>query len=135
MFIVSLPLEGRDKGWGNMTIKRARELRKNMPEPEAMLWDALREIKPLGFHFRRQVPLGPYHADFASHRAKLVIEVDGDSHAESEMRDARRDAYLGSLGFEVLRVSNADVSQNLDGVMRAVLDTLERRDGLGRKDV
>ncbi|MBK1794336.1 endonuclease domain-containing protein [Devosia sp. WQ 349] len=117
-----------------MSIKRARELRKNMPEPEAKLWDALREIKPLGFHFRRQVPIGPYYADFACHQAKLVIEVDGDSHAGREASDARRDGFLESVGFEVLRVGNVDVMQNLDGVMREVVDLLEQRDGIGRKD-
>ncbi|WP_143154498.1 DUF559 domain-containing protein [Devosia limi] len=57
-----------------MSVQRARQLRKIMSTPEAKLWNALRELRPLGYHFRRQVPLGPYYADFVCHRSCLVIE-------------------------------------------------------------
>jgi very-short-patch-repair endonuclease len=69
------------------------------------------------------VALGPYFADFASHKAKLVIEVDGDTHgvANGPGHDARRDAYLAERGFTVLRFSNRDVLHNPEGVF-AVLE-------------
>jgi very-short-patch-repair endonuclease len=105
----------------DMSIERARELRKRMGAPEAKLWNALRSLKPLGLHFRRQVPLGPYYADFACHHPRLVIEVDGDSHAYSEDYDARRNAFMRDEGYEVLRVTNLDVMENVDGVGEAVL--------------
>ncbi len=95
-----------------------------MPAPEAALWNALRQLKPLGFHFRRQVPLGHYYADFACHRPrKLVIEVDGWTH-NSPGYDAERDRFMQTEGYKILRVSNDEVMRNLDGVVRAILADL-----------
>ena len=109
-------------------IERARELRKRMPAPEARLWAALRELRPLGFHFRRQVPLGRYYADFACHGNRVVIEVDGDTHGSDGAiyHDARRDTFIANQGYRVLRVSNGDVMRNLDGVMTAILAALNQ---------
>ena len=108
-------------------IERARELRKTMPAPEARLWNALREIRPLGYHFRRQVPLGCYYADFACHARRLVIEVDGDTHGSeaAAMHDAQRDAFIAAQGYRILRVGNDEVMHNLDGVMSHILALLE----------
>jgi very-short-patch-repair endonuclease len=108
-------------------IERARHLRKNMPAPEARLWNALRELRPLGFHFRRQVEFGKrYYLDFCCHSAKLVVEVDGDTHClgRAPERDARRDAFIQSEGYRVLRVTNLDVMDNIDGVITVILDAL-----------
>lgn len=111
-----------------MSVERARELRKRMGAPEARLWNALRELRPLGFHFRRQVPLGRYYADFACHQHHLVIEVDGDTHAtDAAMRyDAIRNAFMGREGYRVLRVGNDDVMHNIDGVVSHVLFMLQQ---------
>lgn len=108
-----------------LSIERSRELRKRMPAPEARLWNALRELRTLGLHFRRQVQLGPYYADFACHRHKLVIEVDGDTHAQTEMYDARRDAFIWGQGYRVARFTNDEVMSNLDGVMERVVSMLD----------
>lgn len=94
-----------------------------MPPAEATMWNALRALKPLGFHFRRQVPLGRYYADFTCHHPKLVIEIDGPTHL-SPAYDAERDRFMRAEGYRVLRVSNDDVRYNLDGVIRAVLAAL-----------
>ncbi len=91
-----------------------------MPPSEAVIWNALRTLRPLGLHFRRQVPLGRYYADFACHHPKLVLEIDGWTHDSPEY-DAARDAFMKAEGFRVLRVSNADVLTNVDGVIRTVL--------------
>jgi len=106
-------------------IERARSLRQHMPPSEAALWNALRALKPLGLHFRRQVPLGRYYADFASHHPKLVIEVDGWTHNDPD-HDAERDRFMQGEGYGVLRVSSVDVLRNLDGVIRAVLTSCGR---------
>jgi very-short-patch-repair endonuclease len=58
----------------------ARALRKRLTPQEAKLWVKLRELKPLGFHFRRQAPIGRYIVDFASLKQRLIIEVDGGQH-------------------------------------------------------
>ena len=80
-------------------------------------------MKPLGFHFRRQVPLGRYYADFACHHPKLVTEIDGITHIDAEY-DAVRDAFMQKEGYRVLRVGNDDVLRELDAVMRAVQEAL-----------
>ena len=81
-----------------MSIQRARDLRKTMPPAEAALWNALRALKSTGLHFRRQVPLGRYYADFASHHPRIVIEVDGWTHS-SPAYDAERNAFMQAEGY------------------------------------
>src|SRR5690606_30951596 len=103
-----------------MSIARARQLRKQMPRPEAMMWNALRTLGRRGFHFRRQVPIGRYYADFACHHPRLVIEVDGLTHTSPEY-DAARDTFMRSQGYRVLRVSNDNVLREIDGVMVLIL--------------
>ena len=101
------------------TVTRSRGLRKSAGEPERRLWRALREALPEA-KFRRQVPLGPYHADFCSHAAKLVMEVDGDDHAAQVAHDAERTSCLQTEGYGVMRFSNADVMENVEGVLTAI---------------
>jgi len=93
--------------------RRARELRANMTEEEVMLWVWLREMP---VKFRRQVPLGPYICDFVAYGPRLVVEVDGEQHADSE-HDRVRDAYLRRLGFRVLRVWTHEVRYEIDQVL------------------
>ena len=104
------------------TISRARALRKRMTEAEVILWSKLRSHATNGFHFRKQHPVGPYIADFACLKARLIVEVDGDTHStEAELEhDRRRDQFLRSLGWRVLRVTNEDVFKALDVVMEAI---------------
>ena len=104
-------------------IARARAMRKRMPPMEAKLWNALRTLKPLGYHFRRQAPLGRYFADFACHGSRLVVEVDGETHTNPTY-DRARDAFMREEGYRVLRVTNDDVRDHLDAVMAAVLARL-----------
>jgi len=82
-----------------------------MTEEEARLWVVLRH--DFNEKFRRQEPIGPYIVDFVCYEHRLIIEVDGVQHAESE-RDHKRDAYLADVGFRVLRVWNGDVMHGLD---------------------
>ncbi|WP_294270070.1 endonuclease domain-containing protein [Sphingomonas yabuuchiae] len=101
------------------TVTRSRELRKNAGESERRLWRALREALP-DMKFRRQVPIGSYHADFCSHAARLIVEVDGDDHAMKLKCDAARTRFLEHEGYDVIRFANADVMTNLDGVVTAI---------------
>jgi very-short-patch-repair endonuclease len=94
-----------------------------MTDAERALWRLLRQRQISGLRFRRQVPIDHYIVDFACLEARLVIEVDGGQHFESEA-DKRRDAYLHSQGFRVLRLWNNDVLLNPDGVHRVITDTL-----------
>jgi very-short-patch-repair endonuclease len=103
---------------------RAQELRREMSGTEWRLWDRLRSRQLRGLKFRRQVPMGPYFADFAGLDARLVVEVDGDHHGDQLVYDARRDHRLGELGYRVLRFWVAEVDENLEGVIEAIADAL-----------
>jgi very-short-patch-repair endonuclease len=87
-----------------------------MTTGEQALWKALRALK---LNIRRQAPIGPYMADFACHAAKLVIEIDGYYHAlpERQAADATRDAWLARQGYRVMRVSDAEVHDDLAKVV------------------
>jgi very-short-patch-repair endonuclease len=94
--------------------QKARSLRKSLTKGEVLLWLELRTLKINGLHFRKQAPIGPYIVDFVCHSAKLVVEVDGDLHETEagKRHDANRDAYLRSLGYEVVRFDSPDVLAN-----------------------
>ena len=112
-----------------MNTKRAREMRQNVSHPERAMWRLLKPFRDRGFHFRRQVPLGKYYADFACHGEKLVIEVDGDGHVvgSGPEHDKERDAYIRGREFEVLRFSNRDVLNNPKGVFEVIEMVLSKR--------
>jgi very-short-patch-repair endonuclease len=98
--------------------QRARSLRTNATNAERTIWYLVRAHRLNGVGFRRQTPIGPYIVDFVSHSAKLVIELDGGQHFNDAhaLRDMRRDSFLRSKGFRVLRFSNLDVMTNKEGV-------------------
>ena len=97
----------------------AKKLRKRQTEAEKRLWRHLKAKQLEGVKFRRQEPIGKYIVDFASFDRKLVIELDGGQHAD-DMRDAGRDAWLGTQGFEVLRFWNNEIFENFDGVLEEI---------------
>jgi very-short-patch-repair endonuclease len=103
---------------------RAQELRREMSKTEWRLWYRLRGRQLNGFKFRRQVPLGPYFADFACLEATLVVEVDGEHHGEQFAYDARRDRWLGEMGFRVLRFWVTEVDENIEAVIETIADAL-----------
>lgn len=102
----------------------ARDLRQQMTEAERVLWFALRDRRLCGAKFRRQVPVGPYIADFYCAAHRLILEVDGGQHGG--LCDAQRDRWLAGQGFRVLRVWNSDVRGNLPGVMQMIAEELRR---------
>ncbi|ALJ11411.1 endonuclease domain-containing protein [Sphingopyxis macrogoltabida] len=110
------------------TVSRARTLRKDATDAEKRMWRALRETFP-ALKWRRQVPIGPYFADFFSFAAKLVIEVDGGQHADAASHDARRTEFLQAQGLTVLRFWNNDVLANTEGVMTQISLSLRAREG------
>ncbi len=89
-----------------------------MTDAERHLWTAVRN-RTLGPKFRRQVPIGPFIVDFAAISERLIVEIDGGQHAESQT-DPARDAYLKSQGFQVLRFWNHEVLANLEGVLTVI---------------
>jgi very-short-patch-repair endonuclease len=100
----------------------ARRLRKKSTDAEIKLWRHLRQLPMSGSHFRRQVPIGAYVADFACMASKLLIEVDGGQHGEAEnaSRDEARTRWLEAEGYRVIRFWNNEIINNIDGVMEAI---------------
>jgi very-short-patch-repair endonuclease len=105
----------------------ARRLRNNPTPPERAMWRLLWPLRQSGWHFRRQVQLGPYYVDFACLGASLVIEVDGDTHGTDAGRaaDTTRGTYMASRNLLVLRFTNRDVLQNPAGVFSEITGVLK----------
>lgn len=101
--------------------RKARYLRRNPTDAEKQMWRLLRENFP-EVHFRRQVPIRSFFADFASHKAKLVIEVDGGQHCDEH--DADRTRLIEAEGYRVVRFWNHDVLGNEAGVTAAIAGAL-----------
>lgn len=109
----------------NPTTKhQAIELRKESTPAEAKLWSRIRNDQ-LGVTFRRQHAIGNYIPDFCSPKAKLIIELDGSQHLEQEEYDDERTKYLESLGYKVIRFWNNDVTNNIGGVLLAIIRAME----------
>jgi very-short-patch-repair endonuclease len=116
---VKEPVSPRLKGF-------ARDLRKSATPHEDHLWELLRGRRFLDYRFRRQVPIGPFIADFVCYSEKLIVELDGSQHSD-DPTDASRDAELTRRGFRVLRFWNNELTSNRDGVLEAILAALEGR--------
>ena len=107
----------------------ARRMRKSPTSNEAKLWELLRRRRVGELKFRRQAPIGPYIVDFACLRHRLIIEADGPFHVEAD--DQRRDAWLASEGYRVLRFSNEIIATNPMAVIAAILGAVETRGEAG----
>ena len=114
------------------TIADLRQFRREAPAPERRLLRALKEAF-LHLRWRHQAPVGPFRADILCFSERLIIEVDGDTHASTEMYDARRTAFIKREGFRVLRFTNAEVMQNLEGVIAAASLSLREREGAAKR--
>ncbi len=110
------------------TVPRARQLRRDASEPERRLLRALRESFP-NLKWRHQAPLGPYYTDILCIAARLVIEVDGETHATTVDQDATRTRYIIRQGYQVLRFTNPDVMTNLNGVIAQISFSLREKEG------
>ena len=111
----------RDRSVVPVNRTRARVMRLEPTQAERKLWWNLRHRLALPTsHFRRQVHLGRYIVDFASHGLKIVIEIDGGQHATQHKQDALRTKFLESEGYRVLRFWNNEVLGNIDGVPEVI---------------
>ena len=107
------------------TIK-ARSLRKNMTKQESKLWQYLRKRSINNFKFRRQYPIGNYIVDFACLEKRLVIEIDGGQHNQSDniLYDQNRTQYIEKCGYKVIRFWNNEIENNIEGVYEEILKYL-----------
>jgi very-short-patch-repair endonuclease len=106
---------------------KAKQLRRMMTRAETLLWRYLKAGHLEGLSFRRQAPMGPYIVDFVCHAARLVVEIDGETHDfEERLRgDQARDAWLASRGYTVQRFTNDEVLKSLEGVLTVIRETAD----------
>ena len=107
-------------------IPVAKRMRREPTPAEKALWERLRR-KALGVGCRQQHPIGGYVPDFVCLSRTQVVEVDGEIHATSEDRDQNRDAYLGNLGYAVIRFQIWRVDQEIDLVVSEIAAVLRTR--------
>ncbi|MEM9264632.1 MAG: DUF559 domain-containing protein [Cyanobacteria bacterium P01_F01_bin.13] len=118
-------IAGRHRHISPILLQRARELRQRQTPAETIMWACLRGRRFYGYKFLRQHNIDRCIADFYCHQARLVIEVDGPIHDSQSEKDAMRDAWMESVGLQVLRVKNRQVFEDLEGVLGLILERLE----------
>ena len=106
--------------------QRSRELRQPQTKTEARLWSILRSRNLATYKFRRQHPIGHFIVDFYCASARLVIEIDGDTHASQPEYDAARTEWLNTQGYTVIRFQNWDVWERLDEVTREIVEVCNK---------
>ena len=115
-------------------IHFARHLRRNATDAERLLWHHLRRRQMDVHKFRRQHSIEPFICDFVCLEKRLVVELDGGQHADQMACDARRDEFLRSKGFRVLRFWNVDVVAHIDNVLETIFAALRDAEMNGRFD-
>lgn len=113
-------------------LRHVRTLRRDQTDAERLLWGRLRRCQLGGYKFRRQHQIGLYICDFASLDGRIIVELDGSQHAERTDYDKRRDSFLRSAGYRVLRFWNVDVQSELDLVVETIFEALHRPEIDGR---
>ena len=109
--------------------KWPRALRNAPTDMESRLWQRLRQRQIENCKFRRQHPFGDYILDFVCLERKVVVELDGGQHAQTNEYDGKRSRYLEQAGYVVLRFWNSEVSENLEGVLEVIRASVEPRNG------
>ena len=104
----------------------ARQLRTNMTDVERLLWSKVRKKQLKGYQFYRQRIVGNYIVDFYCPKAKLIVEVNGGQHYNNKeiKKDKTRDDYMRKQGLKVLRFSDREILENLNGVIERIYGDL-----------
>ncbi len=103
----------------------ARYLRREESKAEAIFWNIVRNRQFLALKFKRQVPVNKYFADFLCEEKKIIVELDDISHDERLDKDAVRTKTLEQYGYRVIRYSNEEIYENLEGVLEHLQKELE----------
>lgn len=109
------------------TLDTAKLLRKNMTSAEKILWRKLSGKQIGGLRFRRQHPIEFYIADFYCHKARLVVELDGEIHSQQGEYDDGRSAEIEKYGIQVIRFKNSQVEEDIDKVIFEITQEVNER--------
>lgn len=107
--------------------ERRQMLRRNMTQPEIILWSKIRRKQLDGFRFRRQYSVSEYILDFYCPELKVAIEIDGENHSRTEMKeyDFEREEIIKSFGISILRFTNKEVNDHIDNVLERIRDAFK----------
>ena len=105
-------------------FERAKELRENMTRAELKLWERLKNNQLGGFRFKAQHPIDKFIVDFYCHKARLIIEVDGDIHKESVEYDQNRTAELEKFELKIIRFTNKEIETDIESVLKRISECL-----------
>jgi len=114
-------------------VETARAMRKNPTDAETLFWELVRDRRFLGLKFRRQHQLGDYVADFYCHEYRLVVELDGGVHRTKQKKDLKRDAWMVSQGFKVLRIRNEQLLDDPAFVLEQIAEIISSPSPSGRR--
>jgi len=106
-------------------LERSRELRSNQAPAENLIWNRLKNRHLGGNKFRRQFVIEPYIVDFICFDSNLIIELDGGQHMDAIDYDRKRDAFLRSKNYTIVRYWNNEVFDNIEGVLENILNNLK----------
>jgi len=108
-------------------FEKATILRENMTEAEMLLWEKLKDRNLFRQKFRRQHPIDIFIVDFYCHPIRLVIEIDGGYHLNSEQKeyDIGRSAELENWELKIIRFTNNEIFANIDEVVRKIQTKVE----------
>jgi very-short-patch-repair endonuclease len=109
------------------TLNSAKMLRENMTLAEKILWERLKGKQISGLRFRRQHPIEFYIADFYCHKARLVIELDGEIHSQQVEYDDGRSADIEKFGIKVIRFTNTEVEDEIGRVVCEIIEEVNQR--------
>ena len=106
--------------------EHSQRLRKGMTDAEKTLWSRIRGKQLKGYQFYRQKPIGNFIVDFHCSRAHLVLELDGGQHytEDGKVKDSRRDEFMRNIGLRVLRFSDREVFENIEGVIEKIWEKI-----------
>ena len=106
---------------------KATQNRKNPTKPESIMWYQLLARHKTGYKFMRQKPIDSFIVDFYCPELKLVIEIDGDTHAEQIEYDLKRNNILNNFGLKIIRYTNPEIMNNLQGVQQDLIQKIKLR--------
>ncbi len=97
-------------------VKRAKDLRRNMTAAEKKIWYEFLRLQSV--RVLRQRPIDNYIVDFYCASAKLVIEIDGNTHSTEQEKeyDEIRTKVLEGYGLKVIRFTNDEVLNDFEYV-------------------
>ena len=109
--------------------EKARELRQNQTPYERIFWTKILALKQFEMlKWTRQKPIDNFIIDFFCSKLMLGVEIDGNTHDDRIKYDKNRSEILEKqYGIQIIRYTNDDVKNNIEGVYEDLRLAIEKR--------